>query len=223
MEYSKLFDRYEEMNADYGVMLDVIGNPAATLASAKKAKRAYDKCERSFKLVAVAQGKHFNEYIKSYAELHALGFDHIAVGGFLFKQANSSRFLLVRNLDLVETVLTKIKETYNPKWLFPFGVYHPKRAEMLERCNVWGADYKGWIFNYVKKDEALKCLNGKRNSKAHLFDAQMTVEAVKHMTEQEIRFRCVRNFVRGCVLDPLREDSGAAFDAKTSDTGLLPA
>jgi hypothetical protein len=153
--HDDLFQRYQEMGADYGVIIDILGNAKATIKSAKLALTAYDEENHKFELVAVAQGKTVEEYLECYAELSEQGFDHIAVGGLLEKRERSARYMNVRDKSLMEDVLKGIREQFDPKWLFVLGCLHPSRLELFKDLGVWG-DYKGWIFEYAKRDESLK-------------------------------------------------------------------
>jgi hypothetical protein len=153
--YGELFKRYKQMGADYGVMIDVFGDPSATIKSAELALKAYDDEAHNFRLVGVAQGKTVDEYLKCYAALKTLGLDFIAVGGLLQKRERSARYMNVRDKSLMETVLKLIREEFNPDWLFVLGCLHPSRLKLFTELGVWG-DYKGWIFEYEKRDESLK-------------------------------------------------------------------
>ena len=169
--YGELFKRYKQMGADYGVMIDVFGDPSATIKSAELALKAYHDDPHNFRLVGVAQGKTVDEYLKCYATLKTLGLDFIAVGGLLQKRERSARYMNVRDKGLMETVLKLIREEFNPDWLFVLGCLHPSRLELFTELDVWG-DYKGWIFEYKKRDESLKEALSKlsNNHLAHAHD-----------------------------------------------------
>jgi hypothetical protein len=153
--YDNLFQRYQEMSADYGVMIDVLSDAKATLKSAKLALKAYDKQDHKFELVAVAQGKTVKEYLECYGELREYGFEYIAVGGLLKKRERSARYMNVRDESLMEDVLKGIRERFDPDWLFVLGCLHPSRLKLFKELGVWG-DYQGWIFEYEKRDESLR-------------------------------------------------------------------
>ncbi len=155
--YKELFKLYGDMGTDYGVMLDVFRDAHATVESAKKAVESYDRTKHHFKLVAVAQGKTVNQYLDCYRQLRHMGFEHIAVGGLLKKREKTARYTNVRNEALLEQVLRRIREEYNPDWLFALGCLHPSRLELFKELDVWG-DYKGWIFEYMKRDETMKVM-----------------------------------------------------------------
>nr|QNO52703.1 hypothetical protein JLLPAJDC_00013 [Methanosarcinales archaeon ANME-1 ERB6] len=42
---------------------------------------------------------------------------------------------------------------------FSFGLLPSFKAQKFEVIDVWGSDYKGWIFNYKSKIDSLKNLN----------------------------------------------------------------
>ena len=156
IEYEELFERYNEMGTDFGVMIDVLRDAKATLKSAEKALRIYEKNKKKyrFNLVAVAQGRTLQEYLECYQKLSA-NFEFIAIGGLLKKLINSVRYVRVRDEQFMYKVLEAIKREFNPKWLYVLGCYHPSRHKKFEEIGVWGSDYKGWIFNYKLKRQLL--------------------------------------------------------------------
>ena len=147
ISYEKLFELYENLNTDFGVIIDYLKDKEKTLQSAEKAIKVYQKDKYSFKLIAVAQGKSKEEYLACFKALTDLGFEHIAIGGLLKRNGNSS-FVTVSSDKFLEDLLREIREKFNPKWLFTFGIFHYKRIPLLEKYKVWGADYKGWLFQY---------------------------------------------------------------------------
>ena len=56
----------------------------------------------------------------------------------------------------MKIIISKIREEYDPKWLFVLGAYHPTRHDFFVEQNVWGSDYKGWIFRYTHKLDLLQ-------------------------------------------------------------------
>lgn len=148
LEYERLFQRYEEMGADYGVMIDAIRDPQATIASAQLGLQAAKSFRPGFKLVGVAQGEGVQDYLECFRALADLGMKTIAVGGLLAKNDKTSRWVAVRDEGLLDSVLQAIRRRYKSRWLFALGCYHPKRHELLSKYGVWGSDFKGWIFNY---------------------------------------------------------------------------
>lgn len=153
--YAKLFQKYQEMGADYGVMIDVFGDTEATIRSARLGLGAYNAMPRSFRLVGVAQGTTVSEYLDCYRRLKKLGYTDIAVGGLLQKRERSARYMHVGNESLLEEVLKRIRKEFDPTWLFVLGCLHPSRLAMFNELGVWG-DYKGWIFEYKTRDETLE-------------------------------------------------------------------
>jgi len=147
ISYEELFEQYEDLNADFGVIIDFLKDKDKTLQSAEKAIKFYQKNRFSFKLIAVAQGNSKEDYLACFKALMDLGFEHIALGGLLKRNGNSS-FVTVSSDKFLEDLLREIREKFNPKWLFTFGVFHHNRVPLLEKYKVWGADYKGWLFQY---------------------------------------------------------------------------
>lgn len=154
LTYEELFKAYKRMGVKYGIMIDVYQESQATLTSAKKALEIYKLDNYSFHLVAVAQGTSIEEYLDCYAGLKQLGFQHIAVGGLLRRDKNTVRFARVRNQELMFDVLSKLRQQYSNDWLFALGCFHSSRLTKLKELNVW-ADYKGWIFQYNKRNQTL--------------------------------------------------------------------
>jgi len=158
IDYEELFRRYNQMGTDFGIMIDVLRDSKATLKSAQRALKIYDKGKYKFKLVAVAQGKTLEEYLECYEKL-SRNFEFIAVGGLLKKLENSARYVRVRDEEFLFRVLESIRAEFRPKWLFVLGCYHPKRHTRFEAMKVWGSDYKGWIFNYKQKRELISSIS----------------------------------------------------------------
>jgi hypothetical protein len=154
LTYDQLFETYNQMGVAYGIMIDVFQDPQATLESAGKALQAYEPFRGRFKLVGVAQGGSIEEYINCYAQLRQLGFEYVAVGGLLQRRQNTVRFPYVRDEEFMFRVLNKLRQQYPTDWLFALGCFHPSRLPTFEELNVW-ADYKGWIFQYEKRNETL--------------------------------------------------------------------
>ncbi len=155
LTHKQLFETYVRMDVEYGVMIDVFREPQATFESAKEALQAYEPFQDHFKLVGVAQGKTTNEYIQNYEDLKALGFSYIAIGGLLRKIENTARYAQVRDEEIMDHVLSILREKYPQDWLFALGCFHPSRLDKFKKLNVWG-DYKGWIFQYEKRNVTLK-------------------------------------------------------------------
>jgi len=202
IDYEELFDRYNQMGTDFGVMIDVLRDAKETIKSAEKALRTYERNRKKykFKLVAVAQGNNLNEYLECYKKL-SYNFEFIAVGGLLKKREKSARYVRVRDENLLYDVLCYIKEEFKPSWLFALGCYHPSRHKRFEEIGVWGSDYKGWIFNYKLKRQLISDLNhdllqfelingfGKTLNKM-----QKQIEEIeKNLSQQEKKWREVKD------------------------------
>jgi hypothetical protein len=154
LTYQQLFETYARMGVEYGIMIDVFRDPQATLESAKEALQCYEPFKGVFKLVGVAQGTSPKEYIENYEALKALGFSYIAIGGLLRKVEQTARYAQVRSEESMFELLQTLREKYPDDWLFVLGSFHPTRLEKLKELKVWG-DYKGWIFQYKKRNETL--------------------------------------------------------------------
>ena len=155
LNYKQLFEAYVRMGVEYGIIIDVFRDSQATLKSAKEALQAYEPFKGQFELVGVAQGKSVKEYVQNYEDLKALGFTYVAIVGLLRKLENTARYAQVRDEDTMDGVLRTLRERYPEDWLFALGCFHPSRLEKFKELNVWG-DYKGWIFQYEKRNETLK-------------------------------------------------------------------
>ena len=147
ISYEELFEIYEFLDADFGVIIDHLKDVDRTLESAKKALEVYKRRTYKFKLIAVAQGNTIEEYLKCYEELRKMGYKYIAIGGLLKRKGNSS-IVVLKCEKFLKDLLERIKEKFDPTWLFTFGVFNQKRISTLKNFNVTGADYKGWLFQY---------------------------------------------------------------------------
>jgi hypothetical protein len=157
LDYGQLFHRYVEMGVAYGIMMDVLGDQEATLASAEHALRAYTPFLGQFVLVGVAQGRTIEEYLSCYRELKQLGFTHVAVGGLLQKISGSARYTQVRDECFMFAVLEALRCAYPTDWLMALGTFHPRRLVRLRQLSVW-ADSKGWLFQYESRQQTLSVL-----------------------------------------------------------------
>ena len=169
-DYEDLFEIYEKMGVEYGVMIDVLKNKNKTLKSARKAIKIYNKNTYKFNLVGVAQGKDEKEYLDCYIKLKKLGFEFIAIGGLLKKIENSSRYVKVRNEEFLDKVVSKIRNEFPKDWLFLLGCYHPKRFDRFVKFKIFGADYKGWIFNYTIPSEEERRSKSREELRRERFD-----------------------------------------------------
>ena len=174
--YEILFETYERMRMDYGIMIDVLKDKENTLKSAESAIESYKSKDYNFRLVGVAQGKNIEEYLECYNKLKNLGFDCIAIGGLLVKNENSARYVRVRDEIFLLGVLKAIRKKYPDDWLFPLGCFHPKRRKDFEALKVWGSDYKGWIFNYKQKAQRID----------EISDHLSTIESKIKLNSQEL-------------------------------------
>ncbi len=138
--YETLFDLYEEMNADYGIMMDFFGDPKRTIASARRAAKIYRKRKRTFKLVLVAQGESPEDYVKCTEKLVEIGVGKIAIGGLLRRKEKSARYASAGTMDRMDEILSAVRKRFPKRWLFVLGCYHSKRHELFERHNVFGSD-----------------------------------------------------------------------------------
>ncbi|WP_211286620.1 hypothetical protein [Methanococcus maripaludis] len=147
--YPELFQKYNALGVHYGIINDVLQDMDNTIKSAIKAINTYDdmKKECNFELMGVAQGKTPEEYCKCYGELESMGYKTIAVGGLL-KRNGDSNYVMMNGEVRMKNIVTAIKEKYGPEKLFTLGIYHPNRHDLLESLDIWGADYKGWLFHY---------------------------------------------------------------------------
>lgn len=154
LTHDQLFDLYAHMDVDYGIMIDVFQNAQATLESAKEALQAYKPYKSRFKLVGVAHGDSADSYLACYEVLKRMGFEYIAIGGLLRRRVNTVRFPYVGDEDLMLQVLRELRRRYPGDWLFALGCLHPTRLQDFMDLGVW-ADYKGWIFQYEKRNKTL--------------------------------------------------------------------
>jgi len=158
VSYEELFDIYEQLGAHYGVIIDFFKDKNRTIESAKHAIKVYQTNKYRFKLVGVAQGTCIDEYISCYKHLRELGYKYIALGGLLKRNGNSN-YRGLRCEYFLQNLIERIKYEFDPNWLFVFGIFNPKRKALLERLNVWGADYKGWLFHYDESYSFIKSEN----------------------------------------------------------------
>jgi hypothetical protein len=81
------------------------------------------------------------------------------------------------------------------------GVFHPKRIELFQEFGVTGSDCKGWIFNYLKQDEVVDLIKGKKlHSNCRISVADLKVRQVQRMSEQELRFKLTRGYIENKML-----------------------
>ncbi len=198
IDYEELFDRYNIIGTDFGIMIDVLKNSKETIKSAEMALRIYKKGRRKFKfkLVAVAQGNTLEEYLDCYRQL-SKNFEYIAVGGLLKKRENTARYVNVRDENFLYNILGCIRYEFNPQWLFALGCYHPSRHKNFEKLGIWGSDYKGWIFQYKQKRQLIKNISSyltfieaKNGSIKELNELKKKVERIENeLLEKEKEWR----------------------------------
>jgi hypothetical protein len=148
--YPHLFELYDRLCVDYGIIADVLRDSVATLESARQAMAAYPPYRRSFSLVGVAQGTTVEDYLGCYQELKAMGFQFIAVGGLLCKVLGAARYTKVESEPLLWGILSALRGAYPNDWLFALGALHPRRIAQLVRYRIW-ADSKRWLFQYTQE------------------------------------------------------------------------
>lgn len=159
LSYPRLFDIYESMGADLGIMKDVFGDARRTLESAKRAVGTYQRRQRSFKLVLVAQGNSLDDYLWCMDRLVQLGVGELAIGGLLRRKVNSARYSSAGKLADIDEILTAIARAHPERELFVLGCYHPKRHLLFASRSVFASDYKGWIFNYEHRIDRIDRLH----------------------------------------------------------------
>jgi hypothetical protein len=135
-------------------MIDHLKDSERTIESAAEAVEQFNREKYPFCLVGVSQGGNLREYLDCYAKLRRMGYGTIAVGGLLQKKENSKHYAYVRDESLLYGVLQALRLKYPTDWLFALGAYHPKRHNRLDALNLYGGDYKGWIFQYQYKERA---------------------------------------------------------------------
>jgi hypothetical protein len=158
LDEAALFDRYEQMGVDFGIVNDVLRDRTRTLVNSARAMGLYTRKRRPFQIVGVAQGRSLSEYLDCYQNLSRLGFQYIAVGGLLHKKPRSVRFTQVESKRHMHRVIMGIRKEFHPDWLYILGAYHPRRHALFQEWQVWGSDYKGWLLRYPSVFDGLKTL-----------------------------------------------------------------
>jgi len=157
LSYPELLKKYEAMNCDYGIILDVLGDKEATLKSAREGMKVYQQETRSFELIGVAQGETAEDYAECVKQLIDIGYTHIAVGGLLKKTENTARYVRVKSEERMQVIFSAIRKVWE-NWLFALGAYHPKRIPLFEEYDIYGSDSKRWVF---------RCEQGLETSERH--------------------------------------------------------
>ena len=150
IDYKDLFQEYVKMRVSHGIIKDYYRDPNKTLESARLAIKEYKEngYERYFKLIGVAQGNSPIEYLKNYTQQKELGFEMVAIGGLLEKIEKHSRLVKVKQEELIIRTLELIRNKYPKDDLFPLGIFNRSRIDLFKNLDIWGSDYKGWIFHY---------------------------------------------------------------------------
>jgi hypothetical protein len=201
LTYEELFRAYRTMKTEYGMIIDVFGDCDETVLSARKALREYDEERDRFKLVGVAQGQNVCDYLRCYENLSAMGYTHIALGGLLRKRKNTVRYAHVRGGTFLEELLKQVRKQFDPEWLFLLGVFHPKRVELFKEYGVWGSDCKGWIFNYLKREDVINLIRAKKlEVNCRVAFPTMRIKEVMSLSEQELRFKLTCGHIEKRVL-----------------------
>jgi len=146
--YIELFNEYQKVSADYGIVKDYYRDSKRTLLSAREALKYYNMFPYDFKLVGVAQGETVDEYLNTYSELLDMGYDHIAIGGLLEPHLKTRKI----NEELLFSILQGIEENFGSRWVFVLGANAKTRASKLKQYDIFGSDSNNWVFRY-KKDE----------------------------------------------------------------------
>lgn len=202
LTYDELYRAYRLMKTEYGIIIDVFGDCDKTLESAKEALKEYDEEKNKFNLVAVAQGETVDQYLRCYEKLKEMGYSYIALGGLLRKRKNTVRYAHVRGGTFLDKLLKQVREKFDPDWLFLLGVFHPKRIELFKEYGVWGSDCKGWIFNYLKREEVIELIRANElGGNCRVVFPDLKIGQVKAMSEQELRFKLTRGHIERRVLE----------------------
>lgn len=148
--YEDLFKEYLKMGVTHGVIKDSYRNPKETLKSATIALNEYKRLELSneFVLVGVAQGNSIAEYVKSYSDQRNLGMSMVAIGGLLTKIQKHKRMVVIKKEEFLLRLLAVLRKLYPEDNIFLLGAFSRSRIGLFKEFNIWGADYKGWIFRY---------------------------------------------------------------------------
>jgi hypothetical protein len=157
IDYEDLFQIYEATHADFGVIIDHINDRANTLLSAYKAMETYNRKKRHFNLIGVAQGRNLEEYFHCTEQLVKMDFEYIGIGGLLQRNGDSNYLRVSKSKEkLLKDLIQEINSNFPWIKIFVFGAYNPRRHSFLHNLQVWGADYKGWLFNYEEDYSFIK-------------------------------------------------------------------
>ena len=66
---------------------------------------------------------------------------------------------------------------------------------------MWGSDCKGWIFNYLKREEIINLIRAKKlGLNCRVAFPTLRIKEVKSLSEQELRFKLTRGHIEKRVL-----------------------
>jgi hypothetical protein len=192
-----LFERYEKMNADYGLIPDVLGDRKATDDSISLRTRLWERGQPrwSFEPVAVAQGESPAEYANAYWDCYQMGADRIAIGGLLSADGNrsSGHATTTETLyEILEYIHAQIPHIWESSWTFALGCDHPRRRPRFASLGVQAADSKRWLFQYDEnarpdRDEQLlnEVLQAAQSRNATLTETLQTTPTEQTQQEAE--------------------------------------
>ncbi len=144
---SELFDWYDELDVDYGLVPDEIGDPHRTDELAWTFANRYMEGDYDWLPVAVAHGDSPAEYRQAYHRHRTLGYDHGALGGLLEMAGDRSGGHANGRSDLWDVVHEVAAFSPNG-WVFALGAGHRERHPRFDSLDLAGADGKGWLFRY---------------------------------------------------------------------------
>lgn len=157
--YKNLFEEYEKMGVTHGIIKDYYHDPRKTYESARLALKIYELegYDKKFKIVGVAQGNDLQEYLESYQSQRNIGYSMVAIGGLLTKVEKHKRMVKVKKEEFLTELVRTIRKNYSDDEIFLLGAFSRNRIGLFKELNIWGADYKGWIFRYdLKQSHELK-------------------------------------------------------------------
>ncbi len=156
--YKLLFNEYIKMGVTHGIIKDYYRDPKKTLESAKEGLKVHknQSLNEKFNLVGVAQGNTLEEYLESYNAQREIGYAMVAIGGLLTKVEKHKRMVKVKKEKFLVELVRTIRRKYPHDEIFLLGAFSRPRIGLFKELDVWGADYKGWIFRYdIKQSHAL--------------------------------------------------------------------
>jgi hypothetical protein len=157
--YEILFNEYNKMGVTHGIIKDYYRDPTKTLESAKVGLKVYEKqnLNENFILMGVAQGNTLEEYLENYDAQREMGYAMVAIGGLLTKVEKHKRMVKVKKEEFLVELVRTISQKYPHDKFFLLGAFSRSRIGLFKELNIWGADYKGWIFRYdIKQSHEFK-------------------------------------------------------------------